>query len=249
MKEKNKKKEVKTSKFNNMFHGLSDNTSKLTKIDFKILLFFIVVYAIMAFSTLGTTKNPETYYKFNYNGEEVGLELNSIQHVSKIRYYTGAETGSFIVMISEDGNEYHNVTDFRTNSVFAWEEQAIDADLKYVKFVAEDVGSYLGDVVLYDTYGNKITATTTDDQSAVINDEVNTVPIQINYKNSSYFDEIYFARSAYEYVHGIDAMEWTHPPLGKLLMTIPIILFGFSPFTYRFMGALAGLLMIPVIYA
>ena len=43
-------------------------------------------------------------------------------------------------------------------------------------------------------------------------------------------------------------MEWTHPPLGKLLMTIPIIIFGFSPFTYRLMGVIAGILMIPVIY-
>ena len=54
--------------------------------------------------------------------------------------------------------------------------------------------------------------------------------------NSSYFDEVYFPRTAYEHLHGIKAYEWTHPPLGKLIMSIPIAIFGMTPFGYRMLG-------------
>ena len=67
--------------------------------------------------------------------------------------------------------------------------------------------------------------------------------------NSSYFDEIYFARTAYEYANGLRAYEWTHPPLGKLLQAIPLKIFHqMAPFFYRLMGNIAGILMILVIY-
>ena len=243
------KKKENDSKIKKLFANFSDDTSKLDKKDFKVIIALVIIYAILALFNLGTIKSPHTYYKFEYSGEDVGLKLDAVsQKVSKIRFYTGPETGTFMIMTSTDGEEYHNLDTVTSESVFSWEEKAIDKELKYIKFVAEDVGSYLGDVQLYDAYGNKLKTIALDDQSKLINDELSTVPTQIGYKNSAYFDEIYFARSAYEYVHGIDAMEWTHPPLGKLLMAIPILIFGMSPFAFRIMGALAGLAMIPVIY-
>ena len=227
----------------------SDKTSILNKIDVRIMAILVIIYGILAFTNLGTLKTPNTYYKFDYSGEEVGVEVEGVsQHISKMRVYTGAEVGKFMIVTSTDGKEYHNLKNFETKSVFAWEEVEIDKDLKYIKFVAEDSGSYLGDIALYDTYGNRIKVISTDDQSKVILDESKYVPVQINSKNSAYFDEIYFARSAYEYTHGIDTMEWTHPPLGKLLMAIPVLLLGFSTLSYRLMGVVAGMAMIPVMY-
>lgn len=46
------------------------------------------------------------------------------------------------------------------------------------------------------------------------------------YLNSTYFDEIYHARTAYEHLHGMSAYEWTHPPLGKVTMMLGIQIFG-----------------------
>ena len=242
------KKEEKGKK-KSFFSNLSDGTAKLVKIDFIIMGILIFIYALLAFTNLGSTKAPKTYYHFLNEGDEAEVELaTDKQHVSKMRYYTGLEAGTFTILISDDGSEYLKVKEFDSNSSFAWEDLELDLDFKYVKFVAEGPNTYLGDVQFYDKYGVKIETVASTDQSEVLTDELSLVPIRIGYKNSTYFDEIYFARSAYEYVHGINAMEWVHPPLGKLIMAIPVLLFGFSPFTYRFMGALAGLLMIPVIY-
>lgn len=82
-------------------------------------------------------------------------------------------------------------------------------------------------------------------------DEQDVVPAYPSYLNSTYFDEIYHPRTAYEQVHYDEfdsAYEWTHPPLGKTLMMIGIELFGMTPFGWRFMGTLMGVIMLPVMY-
>ena len=240
---------AKSSNKTSFIKSFSDNTTKIGRPDWILIGILVVIYAILAFPSLGTTKSPKTYYHFEFAGEDVGLELTSdAAEISKMRYYTGPEVGDFTILVSTDGEEFNNYMNFSSNSVFSWEEVTIDTAFKYIRFVSNTPGAYLGDVQLYDGQGGKVEALASDDQSEAIADELSTVPNQIGYKNSMYFDEIYFARSAYEYVHGIDVMEWTHPPLGKLIMALPIMLFGMSPFTFRIMGAIAGLLMIPVIY-
>ncbi len=243
------KKRKKTEKKEHFFANLNDSTSKIGRKDWIIMGIFVLFYMIIAFYHLGSMKNPQTFYQFTYEGEEVGVELKGqSQQVSKLRYYTGPEVGSFSISASEDGKTFTEIATFEGQYPFTWEDVVLDHQFKYVKFVANTIGSYLGDVQLYDQYGAKLEVVASDDQSSVIADELNTVPATISNLNSSYFDEIYFARSAYEYVHGIDAMEWVHPPLGKLIMAIPILLFGMTPFSYRLMGTLAGVLMIPVLY-
>lgn len=249
MKKKSEKTEKKKFKIPNLFRTSSDDSSKLVRKDWVIMGILVVIYLIISFYRLGTLENPQTYHQFTYQGESVDVTLSSVsQEVSKVRYYTGPEVGKFTVLASTDGETYKEIATLEEQSAFAWEDLTLGENLKYIKFVAETPGSYLGEIQLYDKYGDRLLATAADDQSALVVDEPETVPVTISHINSSYFDEIYFARSAYEYVNGIDTMEWTHPPLGKLIMMIPILLFGMSTFSYRLMGTLAGTLMIPVIY-
>ena len=243
---KGKKKVVEKVSFSKKINIVS---SKLTKTDFWILSVLVLIYSVIAFYHLGNFETPQTYYHFANSGENIDLELATIpQKVSKVRYYTGPETGYYTIMISDDGETFNNLKSFNTNSTFAWEDLELDASFKYIEFVSDTPNSYLGEVQLYDAYGDKILTKVTSEQSSVLIDEQNIVPAKISYLNSTYFDEIYFATSAYQYAHGMTAMEWVHPPLGKLIMSIPIILFGMYTFTYRIMGVIAGILMIPTIY-
>ena len=66
--------------------------------------------------------------------------------------------------------------------------------------------------------------------------------------NSTYFDEIYHARTAYEFLQRDVPYENTHPPLGKELMSVSIAAFGMTPFGWRFAGAVVGILMLPGMY-
>lgn len=79
-------------------------------------------------------------------------------------------------------------------------------------------------------------------------DEQDTLKGLPSWWNSTYFDEIYHARTAYEHLHGTTPYETSHPPLGKVIMSLGIAIFGMVPFGWRVMGALAGILMLPAMY-
>ena len=71
---------------------------------------------------------------------------------------------------------------------------------------------------------------------------------QPSWWNSTYFDEIYHARTGFEFMNGTVPYETSHPPLGKIFISWCISIFGMTPFGWRFAGAIAGILMLPGIY-
>ena len=87
-----------------------------------------------------------------------------------------------------------------------------------------------------------------DAESADSEGEENPNTAQPSWWNSTYFDEIYHARTAWEFLNGSAPYETSHPPLGKVLMSWGVALFGMTPFGWRFAGALAGVAMLAVIY-
>ncbi len=79
-------------------------------------------------------------------------------------------------------------------------------------------------------------------------DESDTVDYYHTYLSGMIFDEIYHARTAYEHLHSMPVYEWTHPPLGKILISLGILVFGMVPFGWRIVGTLVGAAMIPLMY-
>jgi Gpi18-like mannosyltransferase len=63
-----------------------------------------------------------------------------------------------------------------------------------------------------------------------------------------YFDEIYYARAAHEYIHHQEIFEYTHPPLTKLLITLSTLMLGDDSVGWRFLNLIVGALMVFVIY-
>ncbi|TMC50205.1 MAG: phospholipid carrier-dependent glycosyltransferase [Chloroflexi bacterium] len=61
------------------------------------------------------------------------------------------------------------------------------------------------------------------------------------------FDEVYFPVDAAKDLHRVDYFD-PEPPLAKLLMTPPIALFGFTSWTWRLSTAIAGSLLVGLIY-
>lgn len=244
---KEKKGKITFQKIKSFFQ---EEVTQLKTKDWLLMGVFVLFYSVLSFYNLGSLKNPQTYYEFHNQGEEVGLMLTGeATTVGRIRHFTGPETGTYQLYGSMDGSTYEplNVI-LEQKSVFLWDDLEVQQKFKYLKIVSNQAGSFLGEMQLYDIYGEKLEVEPLDDQSAVVVDELDTVPVNNSYLNSTYFDEIYFARTAYEYVHGMPTTEWTHPPLGKLLQMIPILFLGMSTFAYRLMGNIAGILMIPVIY-
>lgn len=224
-------------------------STKITKKDVILMLIITLIYAIVSFINLGTATNPQTFWKTEYAGDYITFKIEQGNtNVSNIRYYSGADFGDYSLYVSYDGINYASPIRISTQKVFAWAEFGLAGDFEYIKLVGEKEGIYLGEFALYDESGNNLKLTPISENSKVVLDEQSTVPDEISYLNSTYFDEVYFARTAYEHLHNLPVYEWTHPPLGKILMTIPMLFMGMTTFSYRLMGNLAGILMIPTIY-
>ncbi|MEE1200584.1 MAG: phospholipid carrier-dependent glycosyltransferase [Christensenellales bacterium] len=119
---------------------------------------------------------------------------------------------------------------------------------RYVRLSSQAAGLVLHEVGFLNENGEALPVHSVTTGAEALVDEQQTVAPYPSYYNSTYFDEIYHARTAYEHLHGMNTYEWTHPPLGKVLMMVGIELFGMTPFGWRFMGALMGVLMLPLMY-
>ena len=153
-------------------------------------------------------------------------------------------------------------------------DHVIRLDGRYVRLTAHHLGLTLNEIIFRDSDGNNIPAGVTERKGYIeeselysdperLTDEQNTLeklpvyfadeasqnaPAQPCWWNSTYFDEIYHARTAFEFIKGSVPYETSHPPLGKVLMSASVAVFGMTPFGWRFAGALAGILMLPGMY-
>ena len=78
--------------------------------------------------------------------------------------------------------------------------------------------------------------------------EIQSPAVERTHMDNIYFDEVYFVRTAAEHIHSINPLEISHPPLGKLIISASILLFGESPFGWRLLGAVSGVIMLAIMY-
>lgn len=63
-----------------------------------------------------------------------------------------------------------------------------------------------------------------------------------------YFDEVYHAKAARQYLAREQPDEWVHPPTAKLAIAVGVWAFGYKPWAWRLAPALAGTLLAAVFY-
>lgn len=220
----------------------------LTRRDAAAMLAITAVYAACAFTGLGDTQGAESFHRFE-SGESVTVDLGSRRSIDGVMIYSGLNTGSVGIELSEDGAVWSDAGSFDQNYValFKWNELELfdEAELsaRYIRLTAAGK-VWLGEIAVRSD-GENIGRC---DAAPELFDEQNVIPEYSHYTNSSYFDEIYHARTAYENLQGVYPYEVSHPPLGKLIIAIGIELFGMTPFGWRFSGALFGVLMLPIMY-
>lgn len=230
--------------------------SRFYRRDWAALLLVTLTYACFAFSHLGDTQTALTSWT-PQQGESVVLEADGecatftyLPGIAPDSAHYAARVGVNIqVETSQDGETWTDCGTLTDGSVFAWKQYQLSASGRYVRLTALDGSVTLNEASLFYT-GTRVQATvlSRDPAAQALVDEQQVVPAYTTYENSTYFDEIYHARTAYEHILGLEPYENTHPTLGKLIISLGIRIFGMNPFGWRFMGALFGVLMLPVLY-
>ena len=212
------------------------------------------VYAVAAFTGLGSARDPQHFCTLEA-GESATLALDGVHSINTVWYYTGLYTGEYTLAYSDDGITYTAAGTMPQGyaDLFKWlQPQPADtapASAAYVRVTAS-AHLELGELALLDAQGERIAVReiTGPATAGALCDEADTVPASSTYFNSSYFDEIYHARTAYEHLRGVYPYEVSHPPLGKEILSLGIAIFGMTPFGWRCMGALFGVAMLPLMW-
>lgn len=212
------------------------------------------VYAVAAFTGLGSARDPQRFCTLEA-GESATLALDGVHSIDTVWYYTGLYTGEYTLAYSDDGITYTPAGTMPQGyaDLFKWlQPQPADAAPASAAYVRVTASAHLelGEFALYDPQGKRIAVReiTGPASAAALCDEADTVPASSTYFNSSYFDEIYHARTAYEHLRGVYPYEVSHPPLGKVILSLGIRLFGMTPLGWRCMGALFGVAMLPLMW-
>ena len=232
---------------------------KLTMRDWAIMLLVTLVYAGVALTNLGDTKASQTFWKSEKTGEAFVVDLGAARHVEHVFYYAGIGEGKLFLAYSQDGNAWKDLVeiDNKYGDMYCWKPLQTGVEARFVRVEVKQKGMVLYEMAFKDEAHRTLpivnvehigAAEEGDNPVALAFDEQHLVPEIPTYMNSMYFDEIYHARTAYEHLHQMPPYETTHPPLGKVIIMAGIALFGMTPFGWRIAGAVAGIIMVPVVF-
>lgn len=229
---------------------------RMLRLDWIVMAGITLAYALVAFWHLGDRQMPVTNWtpaegeSVVLHGEEPCQTLFYLPGLAPDANHYAARVGSsMLIETSEDGVNWTSCGETSNSGVFAWEVKWLDVPGSYVRLTSLDGSVTIAEAGLLPAGAQSVPPVTAEGPGAeALVDEQETVPLYKTYENSSYFDEIYHARTAYEHILGLEPYENTHPPLGKLIISLGIRLFGMNPFGWRFMGTLFGVLMLPALY-
>lgn len=238
------------------------------KVDSKIHLKDIIVitvittaYAVVAFWGLGSHTTANTSWLPEKNESAV---IKTAEPIDTMVYMIGIEpdeshyqariSDDINVEISTDNKKWEKI-DVKDKvpeaRVYTWVELYFEQEASYIRITANDDRVTLNEVAFKNFDSNNFVQAeliSNKDKAVNLLNEQSIVPAFPTYYDSMYFDEIYHARTAYEHILNLEPYENTHPPLGKMIISVGIRIFGMNPFGWRFMGVLFGVLMLPVLY-
>lgn len=244
-------------------------TGTLNRTDKKTILILTTIYLIVALLNLGIFTAPLTGWVPQSKNESFTVEFDRSVPIDRIMLFggLGPQWGAFGTLQVEawQDDAWMPYTTINMDSVFRWivdthavtttrlrvtalPLQAKDGETESGFWQAEyrELSFISGDARLTNL---RVVAETASPGIEALIDEQDIVPDRPSYLNGTYFDEIYFVRTALEHLeHREIIYENTHPPLGKNLIALSIAVLGFHPFSWRILGTVFGALMLPLMY-
>jgi len=219
-----------------------------TKLDLGFILGISLFYACFAFYELGNTTSPKTEYPVPKN-TYLDISAENGEAISTLSWYLLNEQDIDFTLETKNhaDSTWTYVQDFTMKSVFSWGKLTLPEPAECLRITNIKEDAVIGEIVIQDAAGN-ILPVQNNHFYPQLYDESNVYPETINHLSGCYFDEIYYTRTVYEFMHGLRTYENTHPPFGKVLITLGATLLGTTPFGFRFMGTLFGVLMLPFMY-
>jgi dolichyl-phosphate-mannose-protein mannosyltransferase len=236
----------------------------LNKRDLLTIAVLSIIFFSIAVSNLGATQTPITTEQISA-GQGFYVDLGASTKVKSVILLL--KEGSFNLTLSVGSVDnwqvaasnvafsYNSAEQQWSEEYYKWHEVSISQTTRYIKFTFNQspYNTVIAEIAVIDSNNQQIPIASinnagSENQWVNLIDEQDKIQYPLTYSAQTYFDEIYFVRSAEQYLNLQVPYEWTHPPLGKLIIASGIAVFGYDPFGWRIMGVIFAMLMIPLIY-
>jgi dolichyl-phosphate-mannose-protein mannosyltransferase len=201
----------------------------LDKQDLLTIAVLSIVFFSLAAWNLGMTQTPVTAAQFS-SGQGFIIDLGSVNDVKSVGLLL--KDGHFNLTVSVGSPDNWQVIASNTLShnfwsdYYKWYEVNIQQNTQYVKFAFDEAPSSAVipelSVISADNQQVSVASVNSLDSGnqnlSMLIDEQDTVQYPATYMTQTYFDEIYYVRTAEQYLNLQVPYEWTHPPLGKLII-------------------------------
>ena len=199
----------------------TDTKLHYTKKDWIFVIALTLVYGILAVTNLGSTKAPDSEWK-GTPGTTVTLTfddtvtIDSVWHDGGITGGSGSKGTTVFKLTGDDGKSVE--IDQRFGTMYRWvRNSSLHSTTKNITLTVVSGEAWINELAFFDTEGNLLHVTVNDASAAALVDEQDCVPEYPSYMTGMYFDELCHARTAYEHLHNLSAVSYTH-------LTLPTIL-------------------------
>ena len=224
--------------------------SFMSQKDYICMFLLMFIFSCLVFFRLGSFQAPQTSYTTVTDNRDIILDFGEYRDITSFSVFLGNLNTRHLSLsaFNEVTGSWEIINgDAVAESVFDWNKINVNYNLRYLGIVATDDTAVLNELVVQGPDGSVITPVNASDYPELF-DEQDLFPEVTTYMSGTMFDEVYHGRTAYEFIHHLTTYETTHPHFGKILISLGIRLFGMTPFGWRFMSAVFGILIIAVLY-
>lgn len=225
---------------------------KLEKNDIIIITLISVIFFSVTSWNLGLKRTPITYW--STKKATVSITFDTVRFVNSLYFLVSSEDSIRVNISAWESGEWINLGLLNNSGYYQWFNFEVKTTTDKIELNFDNNAGDVYEIIAIDELNNRINFTqiqspnSNDQNISNLIDEQKYFENPPTFQSETYFDEIYYVRTAQEYLSLREPTEWTHPPLGKLIIAAGIQLFSFSPFGWRLPGVIFSTLMIPIIY-
>jgi dolichyl-phosphate-mannose-protein mannosyltransferase len=230
---------------------------QINKKDILTMVVLSIVFFSIAVANLGSSVVPQTTWQSDQTQNlPVQVDLGQAVYVNQL--YVLFKNGSGTIQVdygsAPNWTSAGQMSETYPYAYYNWNNTSISAQTRIIRLVFQQANLEIEEIAVVDQNSQKIPIAQvagenfTDSNLNRLIDEQNLVQMPKTYMTETMFDEVYFTRTAEQYLHFQLPYEWTHPPLGKIIIAVGIAAFGLNPFGWRIMDVVFGTLLVALMY-
>ncbi len=238
---------------------------KIRKLEIASVSALTILFLVLALINVGSLSMPSScWVPGSTSGDnQIIFDFDQVQQVKEVYVFLGDEKRTKFDVYGGEPGKWRLLSSYDNTHYCSWEKLNLgNTSTRFLKFafdVSESKGK-IGEIVAVSGENKRIVpircvyaegesdSESGDIERLIDEQDIIEVPLVQSYKYGTYFDEIYFVRTAWEHLNLKDPYETSHPPLGKLIIAGGIVCFGMNPFGWRILGVLAATAMIPIMF-